>query len=416
MKILMMYVSNTYNYGTMMMAENLITYINKKVGNKIEYYIDAATIDHLDRLKQATKYDNIYISTDLKVKPPKNKQLGKLTIISRIKQMNNEISDKYDYIFVLGGDDFSEFYMGKTLISKIRNAINILSLKWLNKNNNVILLGQTIGPYTGFRKIVAKKVFPKIKIYTRDSVNLKVMEDEYKIKAKTSRDLAFLDLCMQEECEENKDEILNKYNLQENEYITIVGTDLLKCYTSDNDCFYKKFVEIIKTVKNNFPSKKIVWLSHVCTPEPTTSDNTALKYINEKYDNFINNNMTVIDMPLFPAEARTILGHGYFTLTCRMHAAVSTFQIGKPAICLSYSPKYKGVISDGLNMEELVIEAKGDEIWRNDIVKLVNDKIVYIEKNYEDLTNKIKGNVLECKQFVNNTLDEIVSMMMEGRN
>lgn len=41
-----------------------------------------------------------------------------------------------------------------------------------------------------------------------------------------------------------------------------------------------------------------------------------------------------------------------------MHAAVSTFQMGKPAICLSYSPKYKGVISDGLNLSELVIEAK----------------------------------------------------------
>ena len=36
--------------------------------------------------------------------------------------------------------------------------------------------------------------------------------------------------------------------------------------------------------------------------------------------------------------------------------------MGKPAISLSYSIKYKGVISDGLNLPELVIE-KNDSLW-----------------------------------------------------
>ena len=111
-----------------------------------------------------------------------------------------------------------------------------------------------------------------------------------------------------------------------------------------------------------------------------------LKMINSKYNNYINENLTVIKEQILPVEARIILGHAYFTLTCRMHAAVSSFQMGKPAICLSYSSKYKGVIAEGLKMNNLVIEAKNEELWQSGIVDIVNEKVDYVEKNYDDLT------------------------------
>ena len=119
----------------------------------------------------------------------------------------------------------------------------------------------------------------------------------------------------------------------------------------------------------------------------------------------------VIREQILPVEARIILGHAYFTITCRMHSAVSSFQMGKPAICLSYSSKYKGVIADGLKMNNLVIEAKNEELWKNEIVELVNNKIEYVEENYDDLKMKIRENVNNCKNIVEETLNEIATIL-----
>ena len=132
-----------------------------------------------------------------------------------------------------------------------------------------------------------------------------------------------------------------------------------------------------------------------------------LDSINLKYNNYLNNNLIVIKEQILPVEARIILGHAYFTLTCRMHAAVSSFQMGKPAICLSYSPKYKGVIADGLKMPDLVIEAKNDKLWEKDITKTVLKKVEFVENNYDKLKKEIIVNVNQCKKIVSDTLNEI---------
>lgn len=96
-----------------------------------------------------------------------------------------------------------------------------------------------------------------------------------------------------------------------------------------------------------------------------------------------------------------------------MHAAVSTFQMGKPAICLSYSKKYNGVIAEGLKMKELVIEAKGDKIWNDKIEDKVMEKLNYIDKNYELVVDKIKENVNESKEKILNTITEIANEIKE---
>ena len=187
-------------------------------------------------------------------------------------------------------------------------------------------------------------------------------------------------------------------------------------YCEDSILFVNKFVEIINSIKERYSNKKLVWLSHVVTPKPDHSDNTMLELINNTKESFIDNNMVVINDPILPAEARIILGHGYFTLTCRMHAAVSTFQMGKPAICLSYSPKYRGVIAEGLDMVDLVIESKGNEIWNGDIVKQVQNKMNYIDSNYANLQKKIKNNVESCKKIVSSNLDIIIKDMVSEKN
>ena len=60
MNILIKNISNTYNYGSMMMGENLIAYLSKNIKNKkLNFFIDAKEDIHVERLKIATNIDNI---------------------------------------------------------------------------------------------------------------------------------------------------------------------------------------------------------------------------------------------------------------------------------------------------------------------------------------------------------------------
>ncbi|MDD2435162.1 MAG: polysaccharide pyruvyl transferase family protein [Bacilli bacterium] len=409
MKIFIKHLSTTLNYGTMMMGENLITYLNKSLNNiEPEYYIDTTKENDIKRLKEATGYNKIFkdeifnynlITKNIKYVRYVEKKMLENSLYKRSGKF-------YDAVIFLGGDHYSEIYYQvpqDNLI--IKNVLK--ELKKFNLHNKLFMIGQTIGPYTGVRKEWAKETFSNIFIYSRDDESVKYIESELDKKVFKSRDLAFLDLTLQKEYNGNYKNILKKYQLKENEYITIVGTGLVSLYTKNEEQFIKSFVKIINKLKKQYPKKKLVWLSHVVNKYETSNDNTTLKMINEKTNNFIDQNMVVISEELLPVEARIILGHGYFTLTCRMHAAVSTFQMGKPAICLSYSPKYKGVISNGLQMGELVIEAKDDKLWEDKIVDKVNSKVKYIEKNYKKLTDEINNNVNDCQEKVLTMIDII---------
>lgn len=406
MKILILHVSNTFNYGTMMMAQNLINTIQQQAKEEVSFYVDIKDEDNLNRLKEATGIQEIYIDQKMK-KIEAGSQKEKIKGIFCVKKHMEEVSQFYDKIIFLGGDDFSELY-ARNFKDKLWILLDLRKIKYLNCEGKVILLGQTIGPYTGIKKYYAKKVFRRIKIITRDDSSYKVMKEEYNVDSEISRDLAFIDLQFQDDYKKQADEILNQYQLKKNEYVTIVGTQLIKLYTKEEKDFKEQFVEIIKKVKERFPDKKVVWLSHVTTRLPSRSDNTLLEEINHEYDNFITKNMVVIKEEMLPVKARILLGNGYMTITCRMHAAVSTFQMGKPAVCLSYSPKYEGVIGQGLQMEELIIEAKGDTIWKSQIIDKVNEKITYVQKHYEEITAKIDGNVEKCKEKARNTIIELI--------
>jgi colanic acid/amylovoran biosynthesis protein len=114
-----------------------------------------------------------------------------------------------------------------------------------------------------------------------------------------------------------------------------------------------------------------------------------------------------------PSQARCILGNGYFTITGRMHAAVSTFQMNKPAICLSYSAKYKGVIGEGLKRNDLIIEATDDSLYRNGVLaKTVADKVNYIDNNYPSLIREIKSEVKKAQENAIIQIDLVKDTLM----
>ena len=390
-------LSNTYNYGSMMMGEVLITFLNSKFPNS-NFYIDAKKNEHVERLKEACEYGNIFLDKIFDIKLITNKIKGVRRIERKIKDnlSYKKCSKFYDAVFVLGGDDFSEIYCELPR----DNFIIFNTLKQIENINNgtkLYMIGQTIGPYSGERLEYAKHVFNKIKIYSRDETSTEYLK-ENGIKVNVSRDLAFIDLNLQNKL--NYKDILKKYNLEKDEYITIVGTGLFRNYETNEKNMVKIFNKVIKYLREKYPNKKIIWLSHVTKYNP--SDCNMLEHFNKEIFDL------VIDEIILPVEARLILGNGYFTLTCRMHAAVSTFKMGKPAICLSYSSKYNGVIARGLDMKDLVIEAKNEKLWKTNLDKIINEKIDYVENNYDNLKNKIKKEVTKCEKLAEKMLDEIV--------
>ena len=81
-------------------------------------------------------------------------------------------------------------------------------------------------------------------------------------------------------------------------------------------------------------------------------------------------------------------------LTGRMHAAISSFQMGKPAISLSYSVKYAGIIGKDLERADLIIESAGEKLWKSrEIINKIENRVNYLLENYSQLKNEINKRI-----------------------
>ncbi|HFF9317056.1 TPA: polysaccharide pyruvyl transferase family protein [Clostridium perfringens] len=405
MKVRIEHASNPLNYGTNMMVTNFIYYINQ-INENITFLIDANNDDDLNRYINNTKLKNIdretidynlCISNNF-VERVINKLKRKFLYSYFYKKEFLKLKRNTEILIVLGGDDISEYYGVEGLEKELRR-IDIIK-----KDIKVFLVGQTIGPFSNDeRKNLVKNTLDGVEIYSRDNVTKNYMDYEIGIdKVIKSSDLAFLDLPNQSN-HEIESNILKKYNLDQ-DYITIVPSGLSNCYCDNKETYINKWVSIINDIRTNYPSKNFVLLAHVLVK--TNDDREVIRSIYNRLDNK-NKIIQIID-EITPLQARFILGNGDLTITGRMHAAISTFQMGKPAISLSYSIKYSGVIGEGLGLKDLVIESSGDNYWENNYLNdSILQKIDYVYKNEEKLLCKIKESVNICKSEVLEMINDI---------
>lgn len=217
--------------------------------------------------------------------------------------------------------------------------------------------------------------------------------------------MAFLQLPSQEAARS----ILIQHDLNENSYVTVVPSGLAKSYTSNYDDYLDEQLNIIRKLLSNesLKDKAIVLLAHV--KAPGTADRTVIEDLEARLGEEERARIIVIKEDILASEARSVLGNGLFTITGRMHAAISTFYMRKPAISLSYSVKYNGVIGKGLGMPDLVIESADDSLWATgQISHLVDEKVTYVLENYQSLVQKIDKNVTFTSDMVRQQLDNVV--------
>lgn len=393
-KVLITHVQNTLNYGSAMMAINLLTGLRHHLPKEsIELYCECDEY-HLNRLIEGTgdgslkRYTRPREQIDSKVDVIKKYFFGKDVVIESIGSM-------FDTMIVLGGDDLSETYM-KGAIFKGTFYHHI------NKRCQVILAGQSLGPFTGIYLSIASLVFKNLVITTRDDNSYTFTRNALKVKNLfQGRDLALLPLPKQEEF--NQSEIVQHFWAQN--YITVVPSGLSHRYTHDTQGYIETWSEIIRQLHIVYPDHKIVMLSHVLYP-PHSDDSVVIERIYDALED--TRYIEKVTQRLQPAQARAILGKSHFVVTGRMHAAVSTYFMRKPAIALAYSEKYDGVISKGLKLEELVIDCR-DIIWGKEstLIEKIFEKVNYIESSYKNLEERIDTNVASCSTMIERQIEYI---------
>lgn len=397
MKINIKHVWNTYNYGSCMMAISLINAINKNVKNS-KFYVDCDSKEDLQRLRYETGINNIIRS---KIDGSSNFFVKCFNKIRRFF-LNIEVN-KIKNTIVIGGDDISEYYGIQRLENELKNT------KIESEKKNIILLGQTMGPFTGNRGELSRKCLSNTLIYTRDDKNYNYLKELKFSNVNKGRDLAFISLPMQNKAKA----ILKKYNLIDKKYMTLVASGLVDCYTKNREDYINCQVDLIRNIlnKNKYTDFYLVLLVHV-TRSKNNDDKVVIEDIIKKLTDKEINRIVVIKEEMMPSCAREILGNGILTITGRMHAAVSTLYMRKPAISLSYSVKYAGVIGQGLDLNELVIESADEELWASGkISALVDEKINYVLENYDKLIKKIDINVAKTTKIVEKELEDVVKQI-----
>lgn len=373
-----------------MMTINAVNFLHHKFPDaKFMIELDQKSdIERLnDELRDNVSYEVINSVPEYLESPKGVKDLKRL--IGYRTQSRKVMDFDPDYVIYLGGDDFSEYY------NKYKVLVELFWANVFSKKAKVIFMGHTVGPFRSWRKPLVSKFFANASVLTRDSLSYRHLTDELGVKnVIESHDLAFLNLPAQGQ----RDDILDQYTLSSTEYVSLIPSALHSHYCSSYEDYINGWMGIIRTLLENqtLSDKKILLFAHVIKLKKI-DDRAIIKEImlRIKADESIDSSrvLAITDI-LLPSQARKILGNGLFTITGRMHGAINTFQMGVPAIPLSYSVKYRGVVGESLQQPELIIEATDDELWKSgDIVKAVSEKVAYVLEHRDSLSKEISSRV-----------------------
>jgi colanic acid/amylovoran biosynthesis protein len=350
LQIALLNAHNTLNYGTMMMCENVITHMRGDAVD-VRFMVPADDPDEVrERLTAATGREDILV----------HKRHAQFLSSPRIPGIIRKVVDrvllryvnlhrslgKSDVIIVLGGDDLSEYY-GRLRIIDI--FLRLLSMKLAGRR--VFLIGQTIGPFTGYRKALARRVLDRMDVvYHRGPKSQAYARDELKCRATqgVAGDLAFMPLAREQERD-----ILRAHGLVENRYFVLVPSGLADKYHDETDAYLEGLAHIAQHLLNLDPSgaSKVVLLPHVLR---ASDDRPLVKKLGERIN--APRVLALTDV-LLPFQARALLGGSRMNVSQRMHGAISSLQQGVPVVAVSYSVKYADVLGAYLGLDNLVVEA-----------------------------------------------------------
>lgn len=383
--------SNTFNYGSMMMGENFISYFDNISGVKNKYYVETLNEVNIRRLKKATQVSEIY---PVKMNALFNENIGKSDLIYGYFGMKNVSSDlikRIDLVVVLGGDDFTEDYGWKP---PIRNTLKFNILK--RKGLKVVMLGQTMGPYKSFRKPIMKYLLNKIdKIYPRDPITYKYLSNMGLKNLNLTDDLALLPLTLQKNIEKQE------------KYITYCPSELIYRYSKEgNRQDWINFnLFMINKIIEKYPDKKLVLLAHVLE---NVDDRLILNELYDNIDEDYKERIILKNEEIYPFEVREYLSQSYLTFSSRMHPVISSIQCKTPAIAISYSTKYWGIIGERYDLKDYIIDIR--YLDYDEMKKRFVELLDKIEINHGEIKTKMEEKNKLAEKSIMKAFKEIVSI------
>lgn len=402
-KIVILQIPNANNNGSAMMAINAIDFFDRHFESDIEFYCDFSTESDKHRviseLRAGTKVSKLLLP---KFKRGPNIISSFFNRMCWIKEVIRVIGEQKPMaIVVLGGDDFSEYYSGYKII------VRLYLMYRLSHHFPIYLIGHTIGPFKSWRKLAFKFLMSRCRIITRDAISVEHCQKDLKHKnCSQGHDLAWFDLPNQSM--KLKEELLARYALQEGRFVVVIPSALVNHYAKSEEDYFSSWKKILKELVGD--GYQVVMMPHVFS-EFKRDDRWAIAEICSQVSDM--SGIVYVHEMLLPSECRAIVSASRFSIACRMHAAVSTLQVGKPTIALSYSAKYAGVIGGDMRLPELVIEAAEKALWRGEITKQVLDKVKFVESNYESLRRRIVDRVDAIKVEQTGIMTDYSRFMLE---
>ena len=336
-KIGLLKVADIKNFGNLMLSSNFITYM--KAINKNAKFVF---------IEEDSAQDTIELETGVTDIEYRNIKQSPIEFFKRLvnPESSNIVQTFADckHVVILGGDYLTNKWKYTSWIS------NLVMLNALNKcGKEVHIISNTVGEFPLLLKPFVKFVFNNFKTIwcrDRDSQN-RCWRIGIKNNLYYAPDLAFLPLH-----NELKYDILEKLKKT---YCTIVISGLWGQYAHT----YKEYVNGVKCIARKFydlTGKDIIILSHSKSPPDVQLAKDIVN--NEKH-------MSTPSDPenATPSSLRNIVGNSYLNISFRMHSAISSLTKGVPVVAVAYSHKYKGVIADGFDLPELVVNKHSRRDW-----------------------------------------------------
>lgn len=319
------------------------------------------------------------------------------------------LAGRYRDIVFLGGDGLWEGYYEN-------GEVPLLAFfQQLERYAKLHLVGQTIAPFENPANVSRLRTLRHTKIYARDTIGYNYLAQELNLSQNMvmrSSDLALLPLPRQDDPELRR--VLAQYGLEKEGYVTLVLSGMATFYTDNTAEFEECWVRLIRHLlqKPELENKKICILTHVFSsyggkPEREVGRDVYSRLSREEHERVI-----FISDEVGPTRGRLVLGNSLLVVTARMHASISAYQMGVPAIVLSYGPKYKGLIGETLGFQQLLIPADHAEQWKTGaIITKVTERVSEVLTERDVWKARILSSVATETRHVSESLDDLASRL-----
>jgi colanic acid/amylovoran biosynthesis protein len=397
------------NYGTAMMAMVTIQALAARIPGKLVVRCNLYPTTDVDEIYSELDVDRDRVSIIPFVRRPRPGLASPSGLLYRLKLLAgaSDTADGNLYI-VLGGDDLSEYYGAKVW----RQLFSL----WLSgRTTPVVLLGQTIGPFNKpMNRLAASLLMPNLRVVARDRWTTNYLQSEFGLgnRLQQGADLAWADLPLQHRHDLEAD-VLARFGLQPETYATVVvsGMQVLGYYTPDRAIYLQRWKETVEALLDlpEMAGRRICLLAHTYGGYGDEGQNVDEVFA--MLSDAAKARVVPISQRILPTRARFVLGNGLFTITGRMHPAVSTFQMGKPAITLAYSKKYEGVIGTMIGRSDLILEGNDPALWSSgSIVTTMLEKVRDVLGRHESLCAQIREAVARQKTMVEASLADTLAL------